>query len=155
MVSLPHNTVWADPEYLILTVPSTTYLRVRLGLDPFFNFNMYNHDIGGILPAAPGYNGSTNPVSDSNTGLAFAGGLVPINLSVNFTEGYAIKGLNQSFTLQQQGLTANVTCRQVDNTTDNLNLGSSFYSMPVPFANGSTAYWLWAWNFTGDCSEGE
>ena len=47
---------------------------------------MYNHDIGGILPAAPGYNGSANPVSDSNTGLAFAGGLVPINLSVNFTD---------------------------------------------------------------------
>ena len=71
-------------------------IRVCLGLDLFFDFNMYNHDIGGILPAAPGSSGSTNPVSDSNTGLAFASGLVPINLSVNFMEGHTIKGLNQS-----------------------------------------------------------
>ncbi|KAF8557445.1 hypothetical protein OG21DRAFT_1482311 [Imleria badia] len=127
------------------------------GTSGIFNFNgvKYNVSTGGILPAAPGYGGTTNPVSADNTGLAFAGGLVPTHLDVNFPKGHATQGLRQGFTLQQQGLTANVTCQQTDSTSNILNLDSSFYPIPVPFANGTTDYWLWAWNITGDCSEGQ
>ena len=134
-------------------VSNTTHLRVRFGQDS--SIVDMNHDIGGILPAAPGYGGTTNPVSGNNTGLAFAGGLVPTHLDVNFPNGHAIQGLSQGFTLLQQGLTANVTCQQTDGTSTIQNLVSSYYPVPVPLANGTTDYWLWAWNITGDCNEGE
>ncbi|KAF8557447.1 hypothetical protein OG21DRAFT_315030 [Imleria badia] len=127
------------------------------GTSGIFNFNgvKYNVSTGGILPAAPGYGGTTDPVSADNTGLAFAGGLVPTHLDVNFPKGHVAQGLRQGFTLQQQGLTGNVSCQQTDSTSNILNLDSSFYPIPVPFANGTTDYWLWAWNITGDCNEGQ
>ena len=133
---------------------NTTYLQVRADRDSV-TVDMYRA-IGGVLPAAPSYNGSSDPVSGNNTGLAFAGGLVPTHLNVNFPKGRIIQGLDQEFTLQQQGLTANVTCHQTNTSSaGNLNLNSSFYPIPVPFANGTTNYWLWAWNVTSDCSQGE
>ncbi|KAI9568246.1 hypothetical protein HD554DRAFT_2172658 [Boletus coccyginus] len=121
-----------------------------------FNFNgvQYNISTGGILLAAPGYGGTADPASDNDTGLAFAGGLVPTHLDVNLPEGRAIQGLYNEFTLQQQGLTANVTCRQSNGSTSMLGLVSSFYPISVPLANGTTDYWLWAWNVTGNCSDG-
>jgi hypothetical protein len=146
------NTVLAHQGYLISMVSNTTYLQVRVDLNSL-TVDMY-HDIGGVLPAAPSYNGTTDPVSIVNTGLAFAGGLVPTNLQVNFSGGY-VQGLDQAFALQQQGLTANVTCHLTNSSAGNLNLDSSFYPIPVPLANGTTDYWLWAWNITADCSQGE
>ncbi|KAI9568243.1 hypothetical protein HD554DRAFT_2101097 [Boletus coccyginus] len=121
-----------------------------------FNFNgvQYNISTGGILPAAPGYGGTTNPVANNNTGLAFAGGLVPTHLDINFPNGHAIRGLYSTFALQQHGLTANVTCQQSNGSTGMLGLDSSFYPVSVPLANGTTDYWLWAWNVTGNCSDG-
>lgn len=111
--------------------------------------------IGGILPAAPGYGGSTAPVSANDIGLAFAGGQVPTQLNVNSPQGIMTQGLAYSFSLQQQGLTANVTCYQTNGTAGNMNLNSSFLPIPVPLADGTTDYWLWAWNITCDCSDGE
>jgi hypothetical protein len=134
-------------------VSNTTYLQVRPSLAAL-TVDMY-HGIGGVLPAAPSYNGTTDPVSDNNTGLAFAGGLVPTHLDVNFPKGHVIQGLYNEFTLLQQGLTANVTCSQANSSTGHLNLNSSFYPIPIPLADGTTDYWLWAWNITGDCSDGE
>ncbi|KAI9568244.1 hypothetical protein HD554DRAFT_786507 [Boletus coccyginus] len=121
-----------------------------------FNFNgvKYNISTGGILPAAPGYGGTTDPASDSDTGLAFAGGLIPTHLDVNFPNGHALQGLYDEFTLKQQGLTANVTCHRTNGSTGRLNLDSSFHPISVPLADGTTDYWLWAWNITGDCSDG-
>ena len=153
MVSLPRNTVLAHQGYLISMVSNTTYPQVRADRDSLI-VDMY-HGIGGVLPAAPSYGGTTNPVTNDNTGLAFAGGLVPTHLNVTFPKGRAIHGLYNGFTLHQQGLTANVTCHQTNGSAGNLNLNSSFYPIPVPLANGTTDYWLWAWNITGDCSDGE
>ena len=114
------------------------------------------HGVGGVLPAVPSYNGTSDPVSGNNTGLAFPGGLVPTHLDVHFPNGHTIKGLYNEFTLQQQGLTANVSCYPTNSSSaGNLNLTSSFYPIPIPLANGTTDYWLWAWNITSDCSEGE
>jgi hypothetical protein len=155
VVSPPRNTVLAHREYLISMVSDTTYLQVRVDLDSSLTVDMYR-GIGGVLPAAPLYGGTTDPVSIVNTGLAFAGGLVPTNLQVNLPFGNVQGlGLDQAFALQQQGLTADVTCQQTNSSAGNLNLNSSFYSIPVPLANGITDYWLWAWNITADCSQGE
>ena len=134
-------------------VSNTTHLQVRIGQDS--SIVDMNHEIGGILHAAPGYGGTTDPVSGNNTGLAFAGGLVPTHLDVSFPNGHAVQGLRQGFTLLQQGLTANVTCQQTDGTSNIQNLISSYYPIPVPLSNGTTDHWLWAWNITGDCNEGE
>ena len=81
-------------------VSNTTYLQVRVDLN-FLTVDMYR-GIGGVLPAVPSYNGSTDPPPPDNTGLAFAGGLVPTNL---VTHG-DVQGLDQAFTLRQQGLIA-------------------------------------------------
>ncbi|KAG8213419.1 hypothetical protein J3R82DRAFT_11921 [Butyriboletus roseoflavus] len=116
-----------------------------------FNGVKYNVSTGGVLPAAPSYGGATNNVSLNNTGLAFAGGLVPTHLDVSYPNGQVLQGLGQNYTLLQQGLTANVTCHQTNTT----NFSSPFYPIPVPLADGITDYWLWAWNITGTCGQGQ
>ncbi|KAG6380455.1 hypothetical protein JVT61DRAFT_8596 [Boletus reticuloceps] len=127
--------------------------QYSFGHPGIFNFNgvEYNISTGGVLPAAPGYNGTTD-VSNNNTGLAFAGGQVPTNL---YAKGHAPQGQSRTFTLQQQGLTANVTCRRASDTAGDLNFQSSFNPIPVPLADGTIDYWLWVWNITGNCSEGQ
>ena len=112
------------------------------------------HATGGVLPAAPSYGGATNLASQSNTGLAFAGGLVPTHLDVSYPNGQVSQGLGHNYILLQQGLTANVTCYQTNTTVDSSS-SSSYDPIPVPLANGTTDYWLWAWNITGNCTQGE
>ncbi|KAF8452876.1 hypothetical protein L210DRAFT_3639318 [Boletus edulis BED1] len=131
--------------------------QYSFGHPGIFSFNgvEYNISTGGVLPAAPRYNGTTEHVSNNNTGLAFAGGHVPTNIYVNFTKGHAPQGQSRTFTLQQQGLTANVTCRRAGDTAGDLNFQSSFNPIPVPLADGTIDYWLWVWNITGNCSEGQ
>ncbi|KAF8127037.1 hypothetical protein EV363DRAFT_1173348 [Boletus edulis] len=131
--------------------------QYSFGYPGIFNFNgvKYNISTGGVLPAVPGYNGTTELVSNNNTGLAFAGGQVPTHLHVDFTEGQTTQGQSQNVTLQQQGLTANVTCRRSNSTADSLNYRSSFNPIPIPLADGTIDYWVWVWNITGDCSEGQ
>ena len=113
-----------------------------------------HHEIGGVLPAAPSYGGTTEPVSDNNTGLTFAGGLVPTHLDVHYPNGHAFQGLYHNYTVLQQGLTANVTCYESSDSAGQVHFSSPFYPIPIPLADGTTDYWLWAWNITGDCSEG-
>ncbi|KIJ61777.1 hypothetical protein HYDPIDRAFT_31105 [Hydnomerulius pinastri MD-312] len=125
------------------------------GLPGIFNFNgvLYNVSTGGILPVAPSYTGTTQPAQGNNTGLAFAGGLVPANLTTHFPPQREIKGISSNYTVQQQGLTANVTCSLYP-AQGNLSLSSTYTPVPIPLANGQTDYWLWAWNITAACEEG-
>ncbi|KAF8440555.1 hypothetical protein L210DRAFT_3669836 [Boletus edulis BED1] len=127
--------------------------QYSFGYPGIFNFNgvKYNISTGGVLPAVPGYNGTTELVSNNNTGLAFAGGQVPTHLHVDFTEGQTTQGQSQNVTLQQQGLTANVTCRRSNSTADSLNYRSSFQSDTYSPCDGTIDYWVWVWNITGDC----
>ena len=131
-------------------VSNITHLQVCVDLDSSM-VDMYR-GIGSVLPAAPSYDGATDPVLDNNTGLAFAGGLAPTHLDVSYPKGQASQGLRRNYTLLQQGLTKNVTCSTV--TADNSNSSSSFNPIPVPLADGTTDYWLWAWNVTGNCTQG-
>ena len=126
-------------------VSNTTYLQVRVDLN-FLTVDMYR-GIGGVLPAVPSYNGSTDPPPPDNTGVAFAGGLVPTNL---VTHG-DVQGLDQAFTLRQQGLTADVTCQ----TNSSLNPSVSSYTIPVHSADGTLEYQLWGWIFEVNCGQGE
>ncbi|KAH7882016.1 hypothetical protein F5I97DRAFT_1911081 [Phlebopus sp. FC_14] len=125
------------------------------GLPGIFTFNgaWYNVSTGGILPAAPSYTGTDAPTQQNNTGLAFAGGLVPTNLITSFPPNRRIKGIITNYTLYQQGLTANVTCTVYAQDTGTLQLNSTYIATPIAYPNGTTAYWLWAWNVTADCGE--
>ena len=133
-------------------VLNTTDLRVCVTQSHSSIIDTYC-DAGGILPAVQEYAGTTQPVPENNTGLAFAGGSIPTYLEVDFPKGHVIQGLRHQFTLLQQGLTADVTCQQSNGTGGNVY--SSFYPLSVPYPNGTTNYWLWAWNITADCSQGE
>ncbi|KIJ59590.1 hypothetical protein HYDPIDRAFT_33030 [Hydnomerulius pinastri MD-312] len=125
------------------------------GLPGIFNFNgvLYNVSTGGILPVAPSYTGTSQPAQGNNTGLAFAGGLVPANLTTHFPPGREIKGISSNYTVQKQGLTANVTCSLYP-AQGNMPPSSTYTPVPIPLANGQTDYWLWAWNITAACEEG-
>ena len=116
--------------------------------------DMYSDCVGGVLPAAPSYGGATQHVSDENTGLAFAGGFVPMHVDVHYPKERGKRGLSHHYTLLQQGLTANVTCHQADSLLDHLNPSSTFYPTPIFLADGTIDYWLWAWNITAQCIEG-
>ncbi|KAH0832929.1 hypothetical protein J3R83DRAFT_11896 [Lanmaoa asiatica] len=110
-------------------------------------------DIGGVLSgiAAAEYSFGTSGIFDFN-GVRYNISTVPTHLAVNFPKDQEIQGLDRAYTLQQQGLTANMSCHQTNGTAGDLNLSSSFYPIPVLLANGTTDYWLLAWNITVVCA---
>ncbi|KAF8125756.1 hypothetical protein EV363DRAFT_1530794 [Boletus edulis] len=81
------------------------------GVSGVLNFNgvLYNVSTGGVIPVAPEYLGSMQHAQPNNTGLSFVGGYVPIQ--VQFPSSQA---LFDNYTILQQGLTADVTCTQID-----------------------------------------
>ena len=101
---------------------------------------------GGVLPAAPGFLGSNQPAQPNNTGLGFVGGYVPTH--VQFPP---FRALLSNYTIQQQGLTADVSCFQIPAQT----VGTPQTSLlPVSIFNG-TATELTAYAYNMACAQGE
>ncbi|KAF8546892.1 hypothetical protein OG21DRAFT_1022811 [Imleria badia] len=124
------------------------HAQYNFGVSGVLNFNgvSYNMSTGGILPAAPGFHGSSQPAQPNNTGLGFVGGFVPTH--VQFPSPQAIFS---NYTIQQQGLTADVTCHQIPAHTVGAPHSSSF---PLGIFNG-TATELTAYAYTMACDQGE
>ncbi|KAG2030595.1 hypothetical protein BDR03DRAFT_974395 [Suillus americanus] len=82
-----------------------------------FSFNgvSYNQSTGGVLPAIEEYSGSSNPTGP-DVGLAFSGGRVPVDTSFDggHTRDAGLQGIAKSYTVTQQGVTANVSCQPID-----------------------------------------
>ncbi|KAF8548269.1 hypothetical protein OG21DRAFT_781446 [Imleria badia] len=134
-----------DTDGLLSGIATAQY---SFGVSGVLNFNgvLYNVSTGGVLPAAPGFLGSSQPAQPNNTGLGFVGGFVPNH--VQFPQSQAILS---NYTIQQQGLTADVTCYQIPAQTVGIPQSSS---LPVSIFNG-TATELTAYAYTMACDQGE
>ncbi|KAG2110499.1 uncharacterized protein F5147DRAFT_126140 [Suillus discolor] len=116
-----------------------------------FNFNgvSYNQSTGGVLPVIEEYSGSSTP-SGSDVGLAFTGGQVPVNISFNWghlERDADTQGIAKSYTVTQQGLTANVTCQPIDRSQNTFSLTP----YPVPGPTGSNMTFI-TWITEANCS---
>ncbi|KAG1887760.1 hypothetical protein F4604DRAFT_1674928 [Suillus subluteus] len=103
---------------------SATRLAVTGGNDSVFAFNgvSYSTSSGGILPAVEDYAGSTLPPGEY-IGLEYYGGQVAVNISLVNDRGRS--GLARSYTVTQQGLSANINCSYL------ADLDQSEFSMTV------------------------
>ncbi|EIW79694.1 hypothetical protein CONPUDRAFT_91026 [Coniophora puteana RWD-64-598 SS2] len=115
----------------------------RLRLPSFFNFNgaSYNLSTGGILPAIPEF--AEEGSMPTFTGFAFSGGSVLMNTTV---DNFNLAGMSRNFTVNQQGLTANVSCSQQDlddPSPFSLVSTSVSYAPPNSVAGYTAGYLFW------------
>ncbi|KIJ58953.1 hypothetical protein HYDPIDRAFT_44239 [Hydnomerulius pinastri MD-312] len=110
------------------------------GLENIFNFNnvRYNATTGGILPAIAPYDGTQQLAPLENSGINFSGGYVPGNLTASPDHS----GISSTYTVLQQGLTANVTC--VEYTSAAEWGGLQVEQTSVSGDLGSVPFTLWA-----------
>ncbi|KAG2358982.1 hypothetical protein BDR07DRAFT_242398 [Suillus spraguei] len=117
-------------------------------LNNMFNFNgvLYNQSTGGVLPAIQEYSGSSDP--PSAVGLAFSGGKVPVDTNPDW--GYFERdtgthnGTVKTYTVTQQGVTANVTCQLMDPSQNSYDLSNTtVQESPIVIT---------MWNATANCS---
>ncbi|KAG1857803.1 hypothetical protein F4604DRAFT_2039256 [Suillus subluteus] len=106
---------------------SATRLAVAGGNESVFAFNgvSYNTSSGGILPAVEDYAGTT--LRPGGIGLEYYGGKVAVNTSA--VKGYRGRsGLARNYTVTQQGLSANITCSDLDPTKFSLSIENTTWS---------------------------
>ncbi|KAF9237548.1 hypothetical protein BU15DRAFT_63105 [Melanogaster broomeanus] len=125
-------------------------------LPGIFNFNgaKYNISTGGVLPAIREYAGSIQNRGSNGARLSFAGGHVLTNTTLHPDVSAAGAanwlGVQRNFSVDQQGLTAEVTCIPANESQYQLNLVNNHTSFSMP-AQGQD-YYVWAWDSTANCS---
>ncbi|KAG1887762.1 hypothetical protein F4604DRAFT_1614076, partial [Suillus subluteus] len=115
---------------------SATRLAVAGGNESVFAFNgvSYNTSSGGILPAVEDYAGTT--LYPGDIGLEYYGGKVVVNTTV-----IKDRGLTRNYTVTQQGLSANISCSDLDPNDSEFSLSISNITSPG-FISNITA-WEW------------
>ncbi|KAG1805449.1 uncharacterized protein BJ212DRAFT_1391882 [Suillus subaureus] len=98
---------------------SATCSAVAGGSESVFAFNgvLYNKSTSGILPAVEEYAGTT--LHPGGIGLEFYGGKTAANTSLVKDRGHS--GLARNYAITQQGLSANITCGDLDPNKFSLN----------------------------------
>ncbi|KAG1842187.1 hypothetical protein DFJ58DRAFT_748255 [Suillus subalutaceus] len=105
-----------------------------------FNGVLYTESSSGILPAVEGYAGTTLPPGEY-IGLEYYGGKVAVNTSpANPSLVKGRYGLARNYTVIQQGLSATITCSDLDTNEYSLSF--------TPFNTSNTTWW----QGTGYCS---
>ncbi|KAH7927590.1 hypothetical protein BV22DRAFT_267228 [Leucogyrophana mollusca] len=115
------------------------------GIPGVVNFNgvAYNLSTGGVLPAVPGYTGSSSP--PAGTGLMFVGGEVLTYLDTSPLNPFP--GVSsRNFSIIQQGLSANVSCQEY-----NLDDGAVSLNNPWSTATASSSTHFILFNSSIDC----
>ncbi|KAG1744551.1 uncharacterized protein EDB91DRAFT_189485 [Suillus paluster] len=89
------------------------------GLLETFNFNgaKYNVSTEGIVPIIEDYSGSNGVPYPNGTRLGFSGGNVTFNTQTipgKYTNLSPPQGFSRNYSMWQQGLTANISCRAID-----------------------------------------
>ncbi|KAG2065375.1 hypothetical protein BDR04DRAFT_1108633 [Suillus decipiens] len=111
-----------------------------------FNGASYNRSTGGILPAIGEYSGSLTP--PAGFGLAFSGGYVPVNTSLEpghfGRDASTYQGITKNYTVTQQGVTANVTCQPIDHSQNSFTAISDVSQGPLNT--------FLTWEVTANCS---
>ncbi|KAF9239990.1 hypothetical protein BU15DRAFT_74219 [Melanogaster broomeanus] len=109
----------------------------------------------GVLPAIREYAGSTENRTYASR-MSFAGGRVLTNTSfhpdVSAVGAANWLGVQRNFSVDQQGLTAEVTCTPASESQYQLNLVNNYTSFPI--SSQGQGYYVWAWDSTANCSGG-
>ncbi|KAF9235415.1 hypothetical protein BU15DRAFT_64862 [Melanogaster broomeanus] len=99
---------------------------ISFGMPGIINFNEANFNLStrGILPVIDGFAGSTVPPGPNGTRMQFSGGATIVDTTINpGSSGSMTNWFGQrNYTVDQQGITADISCQAADNNTLNLNL---------------------------------
>ncbi|KAG2145738.1 hypothetical protein BD769DRAFT_854291 [Suillus cothurnatus] len=128
------------------------------GLPGTFNFNgaKYNVSTQGIVPTIENYSGSDGVPDANSTRLGFSGGNVTVNtrqLPGKHTSVHIPQGFNRNYSMSQQGLTANVSCRAIDSSQTQYlwNTSNSSVIYTNAAASNDSITGLRLWNITANC----
>lgn len=128
------------------------------GLPGTFNFNgaKYNVSTQGIVPTVENYSGSDGVPGANSTRLGFCGGNVTVNTEPIPGEhpGVSIpQGFSRNYSMLQQGLTANVSCRALgSNETQYVwSTNNPYLIYSNAAASNYSIAGLKLWNITAKC----
>ncbi|KAF8836199.1 hypothetical protein BDN67DRAFT_911641 [Paxillus ammoniavirescens] len=133
---------------------------VAFGMPGIINFNeaKYNLSTGGILPTIVAYAGSQTLAGADGTRLNFSGGQTIANAVANHGSSSSPRnwlGIQRNFSVDQQGITANITCQSAATSSQLLNFTNlNVTTLITPPGSTSPAYSVVAWNSTANCSAG-
>ncbi|KAG2105528.1 uncharacterized protein F5147DRAFT_702745 [Suillus discolor] len=129
------------------------------GLPGTFNFNgaKYNISTQGVVPTIEAFSGS-NGIPDANgTRLGFSGGNITVNTGIvpgSYSRAPIPQGFSTNYSMWQQGLTVNVSCRAIDSSQTqylwNTNNSNVIYINPAASSNNSITG-LRLWNISANC----
>ncbi|KAG2740392.1 hypothetical protein P692DRAFT_201810978 [Suillus brevipes Sb2] len=129
------------------------------GLPGTFNFNgaKYNVSTQGIVPTIESFSGSNGVPGFNGTRLGFSGGNVTVNVGPIPGENTRVsppQGFSRNYSMLQQGLTANVSCRAIGSSQSlyNWNTSNTFLYGNAAASNGSITG-LRLWNTTANCGD--
>jgi hypothetical protein len=113
----------------------------------------------GIVPTIEDFSGSNGVPSTNGTRLGFSGGNVTVNVEPIQGEHTRVsppQGFSRNYSMWQQGLTADVSCRAIglSQTEYGWNMNSSFLYGNAAAPNGSITG-LRLWNVTANCGDSE
>ncbi|KAG1873199.1 hypothetical protein F4604DRAFT_778761 [Suillus subluteus] len=130
------------------------------GIPRTFNFNgaKYNVSTQGIVPTIEDYSGSDGVPGVNGTRLGFAGGNVTVNTGLAPRSHPSVpipQGFSRNYSMSQQGLTANVSCRPIDsNQTQYLwdtNNSYVIYANAAASSSNNSITGLRLWNIAANC----
>ncbi|KAG1750086.1 hypothetical protein EDB19DRAFT_1904339 [Suillus lakei] len=128
------------------------------GLPGTFNFNgaKYNVSTQGVVPTIETYSGSNGVPGPNGTRLGFSGGNVTVDIGLIPGEHTSVsipQGFSRNYSMWQQGLTANVSCRPIDlsQTQWDTSNNSVIYTNPAASNNSDSITGLRLWNISANC----
>ncbi|KAG2354208.1 hypothetical protein BDR07DRAFT_628561 [Suillus spraguei] len=128
------------------------------GLPGTFNFNgaKYNVSTQGIVPTIEEFSGSDGVPDASGTRLGFSGGNVTVNTGVvhgSHASVYIPQGFSRNYSMWQQGLTANVSCRAIvpSQTQYFWDANNSYVIYTNTAALNNSITGLRLWNISANC----
>ncbi|KAG1763120.1 hypothetical protein EV702DRAFT_1221159 [Suillus placidus] len=128
------------------------------GLPGTFNFNgaKYNVSTQGIVPTIENFSGSNGVPGANGTRLGFSGGNVTVNTGPILGEHTSVsipQGFSRNYSMWQQGLTANVSCRAIGSSQTQYvwNTNNSYVIYANAAASNNSITGLRLWNITANC----
>ncbi|KAG1808042.1 uncharacterized protein BJ212DRAFT_718360 [Suillus subaureus] len=158
------NGLIQDSAFEILDVggmlSGVTAAGFTFGLPGTFNFNgaEYNVSTRGIVPTIEEYSGSDGVPGANGTRLGFSGGNVTVNTGAVPGSHPSVpipQGFSRNYSMSQQGLTANVSCRAIDSSQTqylwDANNSYVIYANAAASSSNNIITGLRLWNISTNC----
>jgi hypothetical protein len=113
-------------------------------------------DLEGIVPTIEDYSGSDGVPDANGTRLGFSGGNVTVNTGVvpgPHPSVHIPQGFSRNYSMSQQGLTANVSCRAIDSSQTQYlwDTSNSYLIYANAAASNNSITGLRLWNISANC----